>query len=54
MTALIRREVEKLHMAQREGSYLNIIRTSSMIEDAARKIGWAAVEFERKERYFAS
>ena len=54
LTLIIRNAVEACHMAQREGNYLDIIRQSSIIEDSARKIGWKAVDLEKRARYLAS
>ena len=54
LTTVIRHATEAMHMAQREGNHLDIIRQSSIIEDAARQIGWKAVELERISRYCAS
>ena len=50
----IRRESEKLSLAEREGSYLRIMQSASLIEDAGRQIGWRALELEKQARYLAS
>lgn len=53
-TTMLRREIERLHLAQRDGSYIHLIRSASLIEDAGRQIGWRAIELENKARALIS
>ena len=53
-TLIIRDEIDKLAQAHRDSNMLHVLRSSSIIEDAARKIGWKALELEQKILYLAS
>lgn len=54
LTLIIRDEIDKLAQAHRDSNMLHVLRSSSIIEDAARKIGWKALELEQKILYLAS
>ena len=54
LTLIIRDEIDKLAQAHRDSNMLHVLRSSSIIEDSARKIGWKALELEQKILYLAS